>query len=387
VQLEQSEEQAALRDAVRRFVESEVPLTTVRDLYEDADGFDRDWWREAASLGWTSPFIPETQGGGTLSGQPASDAAIVAEEIGRVVAPGPFLPVNVVAAAVARAGTEAQIDAVLPGLATGQTVAAWAFAEPGDRWSPLDFETTISVTGDTVTVSGEKAYVEAAAVADHFLVTGRGDGGLTQVLVPTSASGLRVVAGRSLDMTRRYGRVLLGGVELPADAVLGTPGAAEPEVEAQLQLALALQCAEMVGVAERTFETTIAYGRERLAFGRPIVSFQALKHRIADMALWIEGSKAVGEELVRAIDGGSGDAAMLASVAKVHVGRRCLDIVDDCVQITGGLGVTWEQDIHLYNRRAAVDRAIFGSPEIHRRRLLAFIEQAHTGRSHEGAGR
>jgi alkylation response protein AidB-like acyl-CoA dehydrogenase len=387
VQLELSEEQAALRDAVRRFVESEVPLTTVRDLYEDADGFDRDWWREAASLGWTSPFIPETQGGGTLSGQPASDAAIVAEEIGRVVAPGPFLPVNVVAAAVARAGTEAQIDAVLPGLAAGQTVAAWAFAEPGDRWSPLDFETTISVTGDTVTVSGEKAYVEAAAVADHFLVTGRGDGGLTQVLVPTSASGLRVVAGRSLDMTRRYGRVLLGGVELPADAVLGTPGAAEPEVEAQLQLALALQCAEMVGVAERTFETTISYGRERLAFGRPIVSFQALKHRIADMALWIEGSKAVGEELVRAVDGGSGDAAMLASVAKAHVGRRCLDIVDDCVQITGGLGVTWEHDIHLYNRRAAVDRAIFGSPEFHRRRLLAFIEQAHTGRSHEGAGR
>jgi alkylation response protein AidB-like acyl-CoA dehydrogenase len=387
VQLELSEEQAALRDAVRRFVESEVPLTTVRDLYEDADGFDRDWWREAASLGWTSPFIPETQGGGTLSGQPASDAAIVAEEIGRVVAPGPFLPVNVVAAAVARAGTEAQIDAVLPGLAAGQTVAAWAFAELGDRWSPLDFETTISVTGDTVTVSGEKAYVEAAAVADHFLVTGRGDGGLTQVLVPTSASGLRVVAGRSLDMTRRYGRVLLGGVELPADAVLGTPGAAEPEVEAQLQLALALQCAEMVGVAERTFETTIAYGRERLAFGRPIVSFQALKHRIADMALWIEGSKAVGEELVRAVDGGSGDAAMLASVAKVHVGRRCLDIVDDCVQITGGLGVTWEQDIHRYNRRAAVGRATFGSPEFHRRRLLAFIEQAHTGRSHEGAGR
>lgn len=386
MQLELTEEQSALRDAVRRFLEAEVPLTTVRNLYEDPDGFARDWWREAASLGWTSLFVPEALGGGTLSGRPASDAVIVAEEIGRLVAPGPFLPVNVVAAAVARSGTEAQIEAVLPGVAAGKTFATWAYAEPGDRWSPRDFETTISVTGDTLTVSGEKAYVEAATVADHFLVTGRCEGGLTQVLVPADTPGLSVVAGRSIDMTRRYGRVLLNGVQLPAQAVLGASGAAEADVEAQLQLALTLQCAEMVGVAERTFEMTIAYGRERFAFGRPIVSFQALKHRIADMALWIEAAKAVGEELVHAVDGGSADATALASVAKVHIGRRCLNIVDDCVQIAGGLGVTWEQDIHLYNRRAAVDRAMFGSPEFHRHRLLAFIEQATETDPHGGPG-
>ncbi|MGI9641192.1 MAG: acyl-CoA dehydrogenase family protein [Acidimicrobiia bacterium] len=385
MQLELTDEQVALRDTVRRFIESEVPLTTVRELYDDPNGFNRDWWREAASLGWTSPFIPEAQGGGTLSGRPCSDAVIIAEEIGRLVAPGPFLPTNVVAAAVARSGNESLIEDVLPGLAEGGTFAAWAFAEPGDCWEPECFKTTITVAGDTVTVSGEKAYVEAANVADHFLVTGRGEGGLTQVLVPADASGVQVIPGRSIDMTRRYGRVRFAATEVHTDSVLGPHDSAEPAVAAQLQLALTLQCAEMVGVAEQTLDTTIAYGRERFAFGRPIVSFQALKHRIADMALWIEGSKAVGEELVHAVGDARSDAGILASVAKVHIGRRCLDIVDDCVQITGGMGVTWEHDIHMYSRRAAVDRAMFGSPELHRHRLLAFVELDNDG-SHPQEG-
>lgn len=375
MQLELTEEQEALRDTVRKFIATEVPLTTVRDLQGEPDGFSKDWWREAANLGWTSPFVPESHGGGTLSGRATSDAVIIAEEMGRLVAPGPFLPVNVVAAAIARFGTESQAEAVLPGLAAGEAFASWAFAEPGDRWSPDTFETTISVSGDKVNVSGEKAYVEAAGVADHLLVTGRGEAGLTQVLIPARTPGLTIVPGRSIDMTRRYGRVVLDGVELPATALVGAAGAAQPAVEYLLRLALTLQCAEMVGVAERTLQTTIEYGRDRFAFGRPIVSFQALKHRIADMALWVEGAKAVGEELVRAVDADADDAGMLSSVAKVHIGRRCLDIVDDCVQITGGVGVTWEHDIHMYNRRAAVDRAMFGSPEAHRRLLLTHIER------------
>jgi len=386
VQLEPTDEQIALREAVRRFAEAETPLETVRSLYEHREGFCREWWREAARLGWTSLFIPEAQGGGTVSGRPASDAVIVSEEIGRLVSPGPFLPVNIVAATIARAGSDEQIASLLPGLAEGETFAAWAFAESGDRWSPRDFETTISVSGTEVTISGEKTYLEAAGVANHILVTGRGGGGLSQVLVPADAQGLRVVTGRSIDMTRRYARVILDRVRLPATALIGAPGSAQHDVEAQLQLALALQCSEMIGVAERVFETTIEYGRERFAFGRPIVSFQALKHRIADMALWIEGAKAVGEELTHAVDREAAEASTLASVAKVHIGRRCLDIVDDCVQITGGLGVTWEQDIHLYNRRAAVNRAMFGSPEFHRHRLLGLIcPEAPSAETQEGA--
>src|SRR5690606_18571100 len=131
--------------------------------------------------------------------------------------------------------------------------------------------------------------------------------------------------------------------------------------------------AELVGVADRTLEFTLEYGRDRFAFGRPIVSFQALKHRIADMAVWLEGSKAVSDALAQAVDEQAPDVARLASVAKAYVGAHALDIVDDCVQITGGIGVTWEHDIHLYNRRAAVDRALFGSPEEHKERIVALL--------------
>jgi alkylation response protein AidB-like acyl-CoA dehydrogenase len=130
----------------------------------------------------------------------------------------------------------------------------------------------------------------------------------------------------------------------------------------------------MVGIADRTLEFTIEYGRDRVAFGRPIVSFQSLKHRIADMTVWLEGSKAVTDALAAAVDAGDPEGSSLASVAKAYVGEHCLDIVDDCVQITGGIGVTWEHDIHLYNRRAVVDRAVLGSPEEHKQRLAALME-------------
>jgi alkylation response protein AidB-like acyl-CoA dehydrogenase len=171
-------------------------------------------------------------------------------------------------------------------------------------------------------------------------------------------------------MTRRFGSVRFEGVRVPPDAVVGEVGGAAPRIEEQLRLALALQCAELVGVADRTLEFTLEYGAERLSFGRPIVSFQALKHRIADMYVRLEGAKAVTDALADAIDADAPDVATLAHVAKAYVGTHALDIVDDCVQITGGIGVTWEHDIHLYNRRAALDRAVFGTPEDHKVQLL-----------------
>lgn len=289
IHLDLTGEQVSFRDTTRKFIGSEVPLTTVRELYETPHGFDRDWRRAAAAIGWTSLFVPEAHGGGSLSGAPGTEAAIVAEEMGRLVSPGPFSPVNVVAAAIASAGDEAQAAAVLPGLAAGDGIATWALAEGGDRWSPETFTTTARVAGDTVTVDGEKAYVEAAGVADHVLVTARGDGGLTQVLVPTAAEG------------------------------------------------------------------------------------------VADMAVWLEGMKAVTAELAASVGAPDSGAPLLAGAAKAYVGQHCVDLVDDCVQITGGLGVTWEHDLHLYNRRAVVDRAMYGSPALHRRRIARSLQQGAAG--------
>jgi alkylation response protein AidB-like acyl-CoA dehydrogenase len=217
-------------------------------------------------------------------------------------------------------------------------------------------------------------YVEAVGVADSFLVTARTGDGLSQILVPaTSVSGVSMARGRSIDMTRRFGSVTFERARLPLSAVLGEPGHAAAAVQRQLLLAVTLQCAEMVGVADRTLELTLTYGRDRMAFGRPILSFQALKHRIADLWIWLEGSKAVSEHLAAAVDEPGDDVATLASVAKAYVGEHCVDIVDECVQISGGIAVTWEYDIHLYSRRAVVDQVTFGTPEEHKRQLLELL--------------
>jgi alkylation response protein AidB-like acyl-CoA dehydrogenase len=371
--LELSEDQEAFRETTRRFLESEAPLTAVRALWESADGFDRGWWVDAAALGWTSLFVPEAHGGGSLSGCPTVDAVIVAEEMGRMVAPGPFLPVNVVAAAVAAEGSDAQQAAVLPGLLSGTSIATWAFAEPSGAWSAEGVALTADIDGNSVVLRGRKAYVEAAGVADTFLVTARTGDGLTQVLVPASAAGVTVTRGRSIDITRRFGSVAFDGARLPLEAVVGKVGGAGALVARQLMLAIALQTAETIGAADRVFEFTIEYAQDRYAFGRPIASFQALKHRIADMLMWLEFSKAIADGAAQAIDEGRDDARRIASIAAAYAGDRCLDLIDDCVQISGGIGVTWEHDIHLYSRRVALNRAVYGSPEQHKERVAVLL--------------
>lgn len=371
--LELTEDQEFFRETTRRFLESEVPLTAVRELWAAPDGFDRQWWVKAAELGWTSMFVPEAHGGGSISGSPTVDAVIVAEEMGRLVSPGPFLPVNVVAAALAAEGTESQQAEVLPGLLAGESIATWAFAEPGGAWNDDAVRVTAELDGDEVVLNGKKVFVEAAGVADRFLVTARTGADLTQVLVPAGSGGVTVVRGRSVDITRRYGSVVLDGTRLPAAAVVGEVGGAATQVARQLHLALALQNAESVGAADRVFEFTVEYAQDRFAFGRPIASFQALKHRIADMLVWLEFSKSIADGSARALDAGDPEAARLVSVAAAYIGDRCLDVIDDCVQISGGIGVTWEHDIHLYSRRVTVNRAVHGSPEQHKERVAALL--------------
>ncbi|HUZ09620.1 MAG TPA: acyl-CoA dehydrogenase family protein [Acidimicrobiales bacterium] len=372
-----TEEQAFFSETTRKFIQSRGALTATRDRWERPEGFDLPYWREAAELGWAAAFVPEDLGGGSVSGRPVQDAAIVAEEMGRMVAPGPFLAVNVVAAAIAEQGTAAQRAEWLPGIVSGEMVGSWAVEEDGATWSGTlpTVSATAEVERGELVLNGAKAYVEAAGQADLFLVTARTGGALSQLLLPADTPGLTVTPGRSIDLSRRFGRLHLDGVRLPASAVLGTPGEGTGAVERQLQIALALQCAETVGAAQQAFEVTIDYARDRFAFGRPIASFQALKHRIADMLQWIEFGKAISEAAAEAVDEGSEDAARLVSVAKAYVGDRCLDVVDECVQISGGIGVTWEHDVHLYSRRIALNRALFGSPEQHKERLCQLLER------------
>ena len=367
-----SEDQEFLRETTRKFLESEVPLAVVRRLGDSAAGFDRDWWRRGAELGWTSMLVPEEHGGGSLAGEGLLDLVIVAEEMGRLVSPGPLLSTNVVAAAVAARGTAAQRHALLPAIVSGDVVAAWVPFEPAGR-GHADVQLEAKPRGDGFVVRGTVPRVEAASQADHFLLTARTGDGLTQLLVPADCAGLTVTPMQSLDLVRRFGELSFDDVALPASAVLGEAGRTADDVERQLEIALVLQCAETVGVVDRVFEFTLEYMFDRFSFGRPLASYQALKHRMADMKMWLEASHATATTAARAVQARSADAAKLASAAKSYVGDRATAIIQECVQMHGGMGVTWEHEIHLYLRRATVNRVEYGTPSEHRERVAVFM--------------
>lgn len=310
---------------------------------------------------------------GTITGAPVTDAAIIAEEAGRLAAPGPLLPVNAVAAGLTHDGSPEQQERYLPGLANGDLIAAWALAEPAGRWD-LDATTTrAEVSGPTVRLEGTKCFVEAASDADVLLVTARGAAGPTQVLVPAGTPGMTIQPHRTLDLARTVATVRFDGVELPASAVVGQAGRAAAAIVRQWQVALTLQVAGLVGLTDRTMEFTLDYLQERYAFGRPVASFQAIKHRLADMAVWLQFSMAVADEAATAVDADVAAAARQVSVAKAYVGRRAVDVIHDCVQMTGGIAMTWDHDIHLYLRRALLDRELYGSPEQHKARLATAL--------------
>jgi alkylation response protein AidB-like acyl-CoA dehydrogenase len=381
VDLTLNPEQSFFQETTRRFLESHAPLTAVRELVDDPAGFDRGWWRRGAELGWTALLVPEEHGGGTLSGGGLADLAIVAEEFGRLVSPGPLHPTNVVAAALAASGTPEQQAEVLPGIVGGDVVATWCFDEPGRGWRPSDVELEARPTGDGFVLSGTKAMVEAAGEADWFLVSARLDGGageLVQLLIPRSAPGVRVISMNGLDLVRRFGNVRFDDVAVAGTARVGT-GDATADIERLLQIGATLECAQMAGAADRVLEFTADYAFDRYSFGRQLASYQALKHRFADMKLWLEATHAAVEGAARAIDAAAtganrtngAHAAQLVSAAKVYVGDRVPELVQDCVQMHGGIGVTWEHDIHLYLRRVTLGRGLYGTPDEHRERLAA----------------
>ena len=371
-----NDEQQLLRETTAKFLDDTCPLAEVRRIAEEEPaGFDRDWWRQGAELGWTSMLVPEELGGGCVSGGPLADLSLVAEEMGRRVTPGPLVPTNVVAAAIARSGSPVH-HKQLTGLLSGETVATWW---PGSALSGFGAssgrETELrAVRGsDGYVVEGTTGPVEAAAEADQLLVVARSDEGLVQLLVAAGTPGLSVRPAGSIDLVRRFAVLAFDHVEVGADAELGGARTAEADIERQLHDVAVLQCAEMAGAADRVFEFTVAYAEERYSFGRPLVSYQALKHRFADMKMWLEASHATSSAAARAVDSGSEHAPELISVAKAYVGDRTPAILQDCVQLHGGIGVTWEHDLHLYLRRVIQDRSLFGTPSDHRERIAAIV--------------
>ena len=327
-------------------------------------------------MGWTSLLVDEDHGGGSVSGRGAVDLAVIAYEFGRHAAPGPLVDCNVVASALSDQEGESQ-RAVLVEVMAGTAIAASCLgAAPWQNRA----EATVRIRweGGDLLIDGAVRPVESAAQAKHLLVTGMSESGMTQVLMSATAPGVTITALKGLDVTRRFASITFNKVRVPASSLVGEFGRAARRVSHQVQQAAVILSAEAVGAMDAAFGMTVDWAFDRYTFGRALASYQALKHRFADMKSWLEASHAVSDAAAEAVADRTDLAAETASAAKCYVGEQGPELVQECVQLHGGIGVTYEHDLHFFLRRVALNRLLYGTPAEHRR-MLALMQIGQIG--------
>ena len=366
-----SEEQEALQRSAREFLARECPPALVRETAKSDDGVPRDLYRKMADLGWMGLIVPEKDGGLGLG---ALDLALVLEELGRVAAPGPFLATQLVIAGLLRAGTAAQRAAWLPRLIDGSAFATLAHLEDSDRHDPEGIQGRAKKTRDGWVLSGTKLFVPEAASADVFLVAartkaGHGAAGVSLFLVERGAKGVRVKPQQHVDLTRRFGELVLKDVVVAKTALVGTEGQGWPVLARVLDLAAIGIAADSLGGAQRALEMAVEYSKVRQQFGRTIGSFQALKHIAAEMVADVEPARSLVWYAAYAFDHRPREAARAAAMAKASLGDVYSRTARRSVEMHGGIGFTWEFDLHLWFKRAHTNEAAFGDPAFHRERV------------------
>ncbi|GAC1636210.1 MAG: acyl-CoA dehydrogenase family protein [Mycobacterium sp.] len=369
-------ERLLFASTTQSFLGKEASLARLRELHAAGSSFEPDWWRRAAELGWTSLLVPEELGGGSVSGDGVADLALVAELAGRTVAPGPLHPVSTVLAGLVEAPESHQ--KTIESVVSGEAVASWAVYEPGKPWSPMDAAVTATRTESGYRIDGVKDRVEAGAESAVLLVIAQCDNAVRQFLVPTAASGVRVEAQQSIDLVKSYARVHFDRVEVDESAAVGSAEQTAEMIARQSHIAQVLQCAEVMGILDAVMAFTIQWGFDRHSFGRPIGSYQALKHKYADLKIFFEACRATTNAAVTEVAARSPGADMAVSVAKSYVGEHAPAMLQDCIQLHGGIGVTWEHDLHLFLRRVTLYRSMFGTPEQHNLHVYALTEQLET---------
>jgi len=359
-----TDEQELLKDTAREFVQERSPVTRLRALRDEQDetGFGRDLWKEMGELGWTGILLPEEVGGSDLG---YAELGVLLEELGRTLVPEPFLSTVVLGAgAISLAGSDAQKAALLPGIASGERVMALALQERG-RFAPYDVSTKAEATGSGFRVTGEKRFVLDGHVADDLLVVARTSGsagerdGLTLFLVDPASDSVRVTRTIMVD-SRNAARVQLDGVEIDAAQVVGQVDRAADVLDPLLDRATIALSAELFGTLSEAYERTLEYLKTREQFGVKIGTFQALKHRAANLFCEVELCKSIVMEALRAIDEGRPNVAQLASAAKARVSDTAALVGCDAAQIFAGIGMTDEEEIGFFLKRARAAEITFG---------------------------
>ena len=371
-----NEEQELLRNTARKFFENECPSDTVRKLMETPEGISAELWKKLAEQGWLGLIYPEPYDGTALG---LVDLVVLMEEMGRAVAPGPYFSTVLLGGlAILEAGSDAQKKEWLPKIAAGDKRVALAWMEPSAQLGPAGVTLTAVEKGGRYTLSGTKLFVHDAHTADALVVAARtrpgaGADGVSLFLLPKGTKGLAVTLLPTMDQTRKLCEVACSDVTVGADALLGAAGAGWTPLSRVLDRATVALCAEMCGGAQRVLDMTTDYAKIRTAFGKPIGSYQGVKHRAADMLVEVENAKSLTYYAAWAVDENVPEAPLAASMAKAYVSDAYRRTAGAGIQLHGGIGFTWEHDLHLYFKRAKSSEFTFGDASYHRERVAQLI--------------
>lgn len=368
-----TDDQAFIRDSARDFLRDQADFDRLRKTVDGA-GWDRDLWSSfAGELGFAGIGIAEADGGAGLG---AVELSLIAEELGRTLAPIPWFETAVLATtAIAEAGNAAQKSAFLSPIARGETIATLAMRDEAGRPIPEGIGPTIAKDGDGWRLSGRAHFAPFGAVADLLVVAAREAGssgwdGISLIALP--AADLAREPLNSFDLTRPLAHIDLDA-SVPADAVLGEAGTAGLALRRTLAIASGILASEQVGGMQRTLDETVEYSKQRVQFGRVIGSFQAMKHRMADMKLWLEASRSAAAMAADAIARDAPDMEALCASARAYCSDAYLRIVADGIQLHGGIGFTWEHHAHLFFKRARATATLLDPPAHHRELVARFI--------------
>jgi alkylation response protein AidB-like acyl-CoA dehydrogenase len=360
-------EQEQLKVQVRRFLDAECPLERVRTLMTAEEPYDAGLWKQMAELGWHSLVVPEAYDGLGLHWE---DVVVVAEEMGRSLFPSPFIAGAVAARAIATLGSEEQKKRWLPPIAAGELIATLAVAEPGDVWDPSAVQAQAKPDRGGVTIRGTKMFVPDGCAAGLLLVAVREADGVSLYGIAADAPGVAATPLKLVDRTHRAAKLTLDGVQLGASERLGAAGAAADGVRRLLDAATVAESAQMVGAGDAAVALAAEYAKVRKQFGHPIGRFQGVKHVLAEIHVAVESSRSLTYYASWALDN-LPDAARFVSMAKAYATDALDRAGEECVQIHGAIGFTWECDAQLYYKRGRFCRNWLGSAEHHRERVLS----------------
>jgi len=373
-----TEEQEMIRSQAAEFLKNEYPIALVRELMENEHGYNHDLWEKMTAMGWLGLIFPEEYGG---SGLTFVELTVLLEEMGRALVPGIFFSAVLLAGlTLLEAASEEQKKCWLTLLTEGRLKATLALTEPNGSWKAAGVSTVTAERGDgEYIINGTKLFVPDAQVSDLIICAARTgassvlEEGISLFAIDRNSDGLKITPLKTMDQTRRVYEVALERVRVPANRLVGGLGRAWPVIERVLNRATIGICAEMVGGAQKMLDMCVDYAKQRIQFGRPIGSFQAIQHKCADMLLLIESARSAVYAAAWAASKDGQDTALLASVAKAYTSDAYRFVAGEGIQIHGGMGFTWEHDAHLYFKRAKADEFNFGDANYHRARVAQLI--------------